>query len=204
MGERHADRLARLVGLIAKLRDPEGGCPWDRAQDHRTLRPYVVEEAHEVVAAIDGDDPDGLKSELGDLFLQVLLHSQIAAEAGEFTLGDVLDALADKLERRHPHVFGDAPADLPAIRTRWNEIKASEPGRAVELPTLLAARKLVSSLPDDASIEALLAATTEEERAGLDLLAAVARAWRHGIDPEIALRKVVDAARAATGDRRGA
>ncbi len=206
--ERHAERslaerLDRLVTLIARLRDPEGGCPWDRAQDHRTLRPYVVEEAHEVVAAIDDDDSDGLKSELGDLFLQVLLHSQIAAEAGEFTLSDVLDALADKLERRHPHVFGDAPADLPAIRTRWNEIKASEPGRAVELPALLAARKLVSSLPDDAAMEHLLPAVTEEERAGLDLLAAVARAWRRGVDPEIALRKAVGAARAAAGDRRG-
>ena len=144
-----SERLARLVGLIARLRDPEGGCPWDRAQDHRTLRPYVVEEAHEVVAAIDGGDPDALESELGDLLLQVLLHSRIAEEAGEFTLDDVMETLAAKLERRHPHVFGDAPSDLVAIRARWNEIKAAEPGRATaELPPILAARKLVASLPD--------------------------------------------------------
>ena len=78
MSERLAERLARLVDLMAKLRDPVGGCPWDRAQDHRTLRPYVVEEAHEVVAAIDADDLQGLESELGELLLQVLLHSRIA------------------------------------------------------------------------------------------------------------------------------
>jgi uncharacterized protein YabN with tetrapyrrole methylase and pyrophosphatase domain len=198
-----SERLARLVGLIARLRDPEGGCPWDRAQDHRTLRPYVVEEAHEVVAAIDGGDPHALESELGDLLLQVLLHSRIAEEAGEFTLDDVMDTLAAKLERRHPHVFGDAPSDLAAIRARWNEIKAAEPGQATaELPPILAARKLVASLPDGAPVEALLDAADEEERAGLDLLGAVARAWRRGIDPEIALRKAVEAARSTLEDRR--
>lgn len=203
-----SQRLSRLVDLIARLRDPEGGCPWDRAQDHRTLRPYVVEEAHEVVAAIDGDDPQELKGELGDLLLQVLLHSRIAEEAGEFTLDDVMETLADKLERRHPHVFGDAPSDLPSIRTRWDEIKASEkasePGRReVELPPLLAARKLVSSLPGPGPVESLLAAADDEERSGLELLAAVARAWRSGVDPEIALRRVVDAVRVRLGESHG-
>ncbi|MEN6368773.1 MAG: MazG family protein [Thermotogota bacterium] len=199
-----SQRLTRLVDLIGRLRDPEGGCPWDRAQDHRTLRPYVVEEAYEVVAAIDSDDPHELKSELGDLLLQVLLHSRIAEEAGEFTLDDVMEGLAEKLERRHPHVFGDAPSDLSSIRTRWDAIKASEPRRQkAELPPLLAARKLVSSLPEGASVEDLLDPVDDEERAGLELLAAVARAWESGVDPEIALRKVVDAVRVRSGDPHG-
>jgi MazG family protein len=196
-----SERLARLVKLIASLRDPVGGCPWDRAQDHRSLRPYVVEEAHEVVAAIDAGDLQGLKSELGDLFLQVLLHSRIAEEASEFTLDDVMDDLAAKLERRHPHVFGDAPGDLPTIRTRWDTIKAGEPHRTVELPALLAVRKLVANLPAGARVETLFAPHGEEERAGLVLLAAVARVWKDGVDPEIALRKAVVAARAASGSQ---
>ena len=106
------DDLGRLVELLARLRDPVRGCPWDLAQDHASLRPYVVEEAHEVVAAIDARSPDALASELGDLLLQVLLHSRIAEEKGEFTLSDVMTKLADKLVRRHPHVFRDAPSDL--------------------------------------------------------------------------------------------
>ena len=115
-----------------------------------------------------------------------------------------METLADKLERRHPHVFGDAPSDLPSIRTRWDEIKASErtsePSRTADLPTLLAARKLAASLPERTPVQSLLHAADDEEKAGLEILAAVAGAWRRGIDPEIALRKVVDAVRVASGD----
>jgi MazG family protein len=192
-----SEAFTRLVELIAQLRDPADGCPWDLAQDHVSLRPYVVEEAHEVVAAIDSGHPEAIASELGDLLLQVLLHSRIAEEAGEFSLDDVIEGLAAKLVRRHPHVFGDASADLPSIRSRWETIKADEPKHETSLPTLLAARKLVSSLPDDPPLASIVEAAGGEAQAGGALLAEIARLWRRGIDPEIALRKAVDAVQAA-------
>lgn len=118
--------MERVVSIMRTLRGP-GGCPWDRQQTHRSLRRYVVEEAYEVVDAIDSGDPDKLKEELGDLLLQVVFHSIIAEEAGRFNWRDVAGALADKLVRRHPHVFGDKPAatadDVVSI---WQEVKAAE------------------------------------------------------------------------------
>jgi MazG family protein len=194
-----SDAFDRLVELIAELRDPTDGCPWDLAQDHRSLRPYVVEEAHEVVAAIDSGHSEAIAGELGDLLLQVLLHSRIAEEAGEFTLDDVIDGLAAKLVRRHPHVFGDAPSDLPSIRDRWETIKAGEPQHRAELPTLLAARKLVAGLADGDSLRSILAAAGGEAEAGASLLLEIDRLWQGGIDPEIALRKAVEAVRTARG-----
>ncbi len=186
-----SDRLDRLVELIAALRDPADGCPWDLAQDHRSLRPYVIEEAHEVVAAIDSGRSDALLGELGDLLLQVLLHSRIAEERGEFCLDDVMDELAAKLTRRHPHVFSDAPKDLPALRRRWEEIKASEPKIETKLPTLLRARKLVDRLPPD-GLDALPTNDPEAQLGGR-ILSAIADVWRCGVDPETALRKALDA-----------
>ncbi|HEY8393741.1 MAG TPA: nucleoside triphosphate pyrophosphohydrolase [Thermaerobacter sp.] len=116
----------RLVELVRRLRAPDG-CPWDRAQTHRSLRRFVIEEAYEVVEAIDAGDPRHLAEELGDLLLQVLLHAQIAAEAGHFTLADVTRALADKLIRRHPHVFGEGAAASEAdVRRLWAELKRAE------------------------------------------------------------------------------
>ncbi len=176
-----------LLALISRLRG-EGGCPWDRAQTHESLRPYMLEEAYEAIAAIDAREPDALADELGDLLLQVLLHSQIAAEAGEFTIDDVIDNLAAKLIRRHPHVFGDAPNDLPAIRKNWENIKASEAGhRDHPLPPLLAARKLVAKGvdPERASYP------SPELAAGGEIIAAIKAAWDAGFDPEIALRKAL-------------
>jgi uncharacterized protein YabN with tetrapyrrole methylase and pyrophosphatase domain len=193
------DDLDRLVALIARLRDPERGCPWDLAQDHASLRPYVVEEAHEVVAAIDSGSASALASELGDVLLQVLLHSRIAEERGEFTLSDVMDKLADKLVRRHPHVFADAPSDLASIRARWDEVKAGEPKEKVELPTLLAARKLVAGMRDDAALDRLLGSADADVRAGAHLLAAIRRAWEGGSDPEIALAKATSCLSAEGG-----
>ncbi|SFU99775.1 nucleoside triphosphate pyrophosphohydrolase [Alicyclobacillus macrosporangiidus] len=115
-----------LAGLVRRLREP-GGCPWDREQTHRSLRRYVIEEAYEVADAIDQDDPDALADELGDLLLQVLLHAQIGAEEGAFALRDVYAALADKLIRRHPHVFGDGTAKDEAEAERmWRTAKARE------------------------------------------------------------------------------
>lgn len=146
-----ADTLAsleRLIDIMARLRAP-GGCPWDREQTHESLRPYVVEEAHEVVEAIEHGAPGALRDELGDLLLQVLFHAEIASEAGRFRLADVAHAIADKLERRHPHVFGDVEVrDADEVVRNWRRIKAEErraaaggrpPGVLASLPRTLPA-----------------------------------------------------------------
>ncbi|QIA26175.1 MazG family protein [Thermaerobacter sp. PB12/4term] len=126
--------FARLVELVRRLREP-GGCPWDRAQTHRSLRRFALEEAYEVVEAIDRGDPQHLAEELGDLLLQVLLHAQIAAEAGHFDVADVCQRLADKLIRRHPHVFGQMEARSAAdVQRLWAAIKAAEAGGRPGLP----------------------------------------------------------------------
>ena len=179
-----------LVALIVRLR-AEDGCPWDRAQDHRSLRPYVLEEAHEVIAAIDADDPSALADELGDLLIQVLLHSQIASEAGTFSLDDVIELLARKLIHRHPHVFADAPKDLDSINRTWEAVKKEEEeGAKQSLPAILTARKFVSRLDDATTIEGG-SYPTDETAAGGRILAAIASAWKDGFDPEIALLKAI-------------
>jgi tetrapyrrole methylase family protein / MazG family protein len=120
-----------LVRIMARLRDPEGGCPWDLKQTHATLRRYVIEEAYEVVEAIDSDDPDALADELGDLLLQVVFHAQLAREAGDFDESDVCAAIVGKLIRRHPHIFGSVVAeDADTVLTNWNAIKAREKGES--------------------------------------------------------------------------
>ena len=120
------DALARLVDMMARLRAP-GGCPWDREQTHETLRPYLLEEAYEVLDAIDHGEPGALRDELGDLLLQVVFHAELAREAGAFSIADVATAIADKLERRHPHVFGDvAVRGADDVVRNWKQIKAEE------------------------------------------------------------------------------
>lgn len=115
-----------VTGLVRRLREPDG-CPWDRKQTHASLRKYVLEEAYEVAHAIDEDNPDALADELGDLLLQVLLHAQIASESGDFTIRDVYAALASKLVRRHPHVFGEQTAkSVSDANEFWNQAKAAE------------------------------------------------------------------------------
>jgi XTP/dITP diphosphohydrolase len=99
--------IQELIDVVAKLRDPDGGCPWDLAQTPESLTPYIVEEAYETVHAIRSGDREAIVSELGDLLLQVVLQAQIASEAGQFTLEDVAHSISAKLIRRHPHVFGD-------------------------------------------------------------------------------------------------
>jgi ATP diphosphatase len=119
--------IARLLGIMARLRDPEGGCPWDLEQDFASIAPYTIEEAYEVADAIDRNDLPALKDELGDLLLQVVFHAQMANEQGAFAFGDVVDAICDKMVRRHPHVFGDASfADAEAQTVNWEAIKAAE------------------------------------------------------------------------------
>jgi XTP/dITP diphosphohydrolase len=122
--------LSELINVVARLRDPNGGCPWDLEQTHASLVPYVLEEAHEVADAIRHGDDAHLKEELGDLLLQVVLHGQIAQEEGRFDVGQIATGISEKLVRRHPHVFGDAEApDSAAVKATWEAIKASEQER---------------------------------------------------------------------------
>ncbi|RZJ30236.1 MAG: nucleoside triphosphate pyrophosphohydrolase [Brevundimonas sp.] len=118
----------RLNAIMAQLRAPVGGCPWDLEQTFETIAPYTLEEAYEVADAIERKDWTELKSELGDLLFQVVFHARMAEEQGLFVFDDVANAIADKLERRHPHVFGDeaAKADGAAQKARWEDIKAGE------------------------------------------------------------------------------
>ncbi len=118
-----------LVAVMARLRDPQGGCPWDLAQTPQTLRKYVIEEAYEVVEAIEGGSPTKLAEELGDLLLQVVFHAQLARESGAFVLGDVTRAIVEKLIRRHPHVFGTVSVSgEDEVLKNWEQIKRGEPG----------------------------------------------------------------------------
>ena len=125
MAPAESDAIQTLVDLVARLRHPDGGCPWDLEQSHRTLIPYVLEEAHEVADAIRHGDTSALRDELGDLLLQVVLHAQIASETNTFDLNAVAQAICDKLMRRHPHVFGGEPRS-------WDAIKAEEQGAALK------------------------------------------------------------------------
>ncbi|KQW83780.1 nucleoside triphosphate pyrophosphohydrolase [Brevundimonas sp. Root1279] len=120
--------VGRLIAIMAKLRAPVGGCPWDVEQTFETIAPYTLEEAYEVADAIERGDMDDLRSELGDLLFQVVFHARMAEEQGLFAFNDVANAIADKLERRHPHVFGDEAAkpDGAAQKARWEDIKAAE------------------------------------------------------------------------------
>ena len=139
--------LERLVAIMRRLRDPVSGCDWDRQQSFATIAPYTIEEAYEVADAIARNDLEALADELGDLQLQVVFHAQMAEEAGHFTLDDVLGAICDKLERRHPHIFGGASSS-----PGWEAIKAAErrdkpdesalAGVAAALPALERAQKL--------------------------------------------------------------
>src|SRR5215468_6099621 len=119
--------IARLIEIMAALRAPGTGCPWDLAQNFSTIAPYTIEEAYEVADAIERRDFDDLRDELGDLLLQVVFHARMAEEAGLFAFGDVVQAIAEKLVRRHPHVFGNAGSlDTEGVNALWDRIKAQE------------------------------------------------------------------------------
>ncbi len=148
--------IERLKDIMAKLRDPETGCPWDVEQDFATIAPYTIEEAYEVADAIERGDMDDLRDELGDLLLQVIFHARMAEEAGHFKFDDVADSISEKMIRRHPHVFGDVNVDSAEAQTlAWEEQKAQErqekggsddvsvlDGVAKGLPALLRSYKL--------------------------------------------------------------
>ena len=137
--------ISNLLEIMAALRDPENGCPWDREQTFATIGPYTLEEAYEVVDAIAREDLDGLKDELGDLLLQVVYHARMAEEIGAFAFADVVAAICAKMIRRHPHVFGDEQVDDARAQTRaWEALKAQEqtepPDSVLDgLPTVLPA-----------------------------------------------------------------
>ena len=119
--------ISRLVQIMARLRDPDGGCPWDVEQDFASIAPYTIEEAYEVADAIDRGDMDDLKDELGDLLLQVVFHARMAEEAGDFAFDDVVNSICDKMVRRHPHVFGDVVVSGVEEQTlAWEEGKREE------------------------------------------------------------------------------
>src|SRR4051795_6634060 len=206
--------IERLVEIMRRLRNPVSGCEWDSVQSFDTIAPYTIEEAYEVADAIARKDMDGLADELGDLQLQVVFHSQLAEEAGHFTLGDVLVRISDKMERRHPHIFGDAEHGGHHL---WEVIKAEEraadpdksalAGVALALPALERAAKLQRRAartgfdwPDvsgprakiDEELAELEAETDHHrklEELG-DLLFAVVNLARHlNIEPETALRE---------------
>jgi len=210
----HGRGFSELVRVMAVLRAPDG-CPWDREQTHMTLRRHLVEEAYEAVAAIEAGDDAELCDELGDVLLQVVFHAQMASEEGRFDIDDVCAAIVEKLERRHPHIFGDAVADTPAdVIRRWDAIKRTEKphgglldGIAPTLPALTYAEKIsrravgvgfewetvedvwVKVHEEIAELQETEPCSPEAEDELGDLLFTVVNVGRKmGIDPEQALR----------------
>jgi ATP diphosphatase len=183
--------ISRLVDIMARLRRPVDGCPWDLAQDFASIRHYTIEEAYEVADAIERGNFDDLREELGDLLLQPVFHAQMAAEAGLFDFGDVVEAITEKLIRRHPHVFGEEAArNAGGAKAKWDEIKAGEraakaekrgaPGSVLDdvpngMPALVRAEKLTKRAatvgfdwPDVAAVMVKVHEETDELLAATD------------------------------------
>jgi tetrapyrrole methylase family protein/MazG family protein len=146
------ENFKKLIDIMAKLRSADG-CAWDKVQTHETLKPYLIEESYEVIEAIDEKDPAKLKEELGDVLMQVVFHSQVAKDNGEFDINDVIEKISSKMIFRHPHVFGDAKFDTPdEVKKQWHDRKKEEgkfrdsalEGVPKELPSLLRAHRLQS------------------------------------------------------------
>ena len=139
--------IEKLLEIMAALRDPDTGCPWDLEQDFSTIAPYTIEEAYEVADAIDRDDMNGLRDELGDLLFQVVFYAQMAREAGGFDFGDIVDTINAKMLRRHPHVFGDdAERAAGHQRGNWERIKAEERGESDDSSVLAGIAKALPAL----------------------------------------------------------
>ena len=216
--ERARAALARLIGIMRRLRDPAGGCPWDREQDFASIAPYTIEEAYEVADAIGRGEAGDIEAELGDLLFQVVFHAQMGAERGWFDFASVADAISDKLTVRHPHVFADGErGSLRDLNRAWEEHKANErAARAGEapseladvplaLPALARAAKLgkragrvgfdwadaggVRDKVEEELREVMQAPAERQSEEIGDLLFAVANWSRHlAVDPEEALR----------------
>ena len=209
--------ITPLTDIMARLRDRETGCPWDIEQNFTTIAPYTIEEAYEVADAIERNDLDALKDELGDLLLQVVFHSQMASELGVFDIQDVVNSICDKMVRRHPHVFGDATTASHEVPDNWETIKAAErsddedssalAGVALALPALLRAQKIQKRAartgfdwPDQSGARDKIIEELEEvenassaehvmEELGDLLFAVVNFARFHKVDAEQALRQ---------------
>ena len=201
----------RFVAIVKALRTPGTGCPWDLEQDHRSLRRYLLEETYETLEALDrGSDPD-LCEELGDLLLQIVLHAQVAADRGAFTIDEVVEGIAAKMIRRHPHVFGNETArDSAEVLANWERIKAAEKPTSTrdaierlpaDLSALHRAQRVLDKLREQVGVEESLASLRDklesltanradaESRVG-DLLLEVCRLARgFGVDAESALRE---------------
>jgi len=212
-GEHTCDRL---IEIMARLRGSQG-CPWDREQTHDSLKRYLIEEAYEILDAIDSQDPQHLKEELGDLLLQIVFHAQIASESNRFDMGDVLEGIITKLIRRHPHVFGETEVtSAREVLLNWEEIKSKEKKERASIiagiprsfPALIYAFKLQSRAAKvgfdwedvEGVFEKILEEVDELKRAKIgkgeiedevgDLLFAIVNLARHfDIDPELALEK---------------
>jgi ATP diphosphatase len=209
-----AASLQDLVEIMRRLRDPEGGCPWDLEQNFETIAPYTIEEAYEVADAIARRDLAELKGELGDLQFQVVYHARMAEELGAFTIDDVMASICAKMIRRHPHVFGDGASPgweaLKAVERNRHEDKSALAGVAMALPALKRAEKIQKRAarigfdwPDasgprakiDEELAELEAAASDAERSAEigDLLFSVVNLARHlGVDPEAALRGTIE------------
>lgn len=222
-----------FVDVIAALRAPDG-CPWDREQTHRSIAKNMVEEAYEAVHTIENDDIAGLREELGDVLLQVVLQSQIAADGGEFTVDDVIDGIIDKIVRRHPHVFGDAQAAKTAdeVHRRWDTIKRDEKsakgaGLLDDVPTSMPALMLAQTISRKAvaagfeweSLDGVIdklheevaelaetvpGSSEEADEIGDILFTVVNLARKQGIDSETALRGTCEKFRRRWGGMEGA
>ncbi|MDQ1641473.1 MAG: hypothetical protein QOJ90_824 [Actinomycetota bacterium] len=186
-------RLMDLVAVMDRLRSP-GGCPWDAEQSHESLLTYLVEETYEVVEAVESGDRSHLREELGDLLLQVVFHSRIAAEDPHdpWSIDDVAGDIVDKLVRRHPHVFAGAHAPTAAdVEQNWETLKAAEKGRTSSVdgvPAGLPALALASKLMSRAEKAGVKVALPDDSTLGAQLLAMVAQARERGTDPEAELR----------------
>jgi len=196
MPSRPGERLLDVVAIMDRLRSP-GGCPWDAQQTHRSLMPYLLEEAYETYDALERDDLEHLREELGDLLLQIVFHARIATEEAGWSIDDVAGDLVDKLTRRHPHVFAGAPAD--DLEGSWESLKAAEKGRvsvtegvplgqpALSLAAKLQRRagKLGAAVPAGTAVAP---GSDPADRLGAELWDVVRRCAEEGVDPEVALR----------------
>ena len=200
--------MQKLLHTMRRLRAPDG-CPWDREQTHESLRPYLLEEAAEAADALHSDNPIEMADELGDVLLQVAFHAVIAEEAGTFSYEDIETAIVSKLERRHPHVFGEVKVENAAqVVANWQTIKASERGERApaervprSLPALMRASELGRKLewPEgsfeevSAALHAVNSADGAEAKIGAVLLAVTDLARALSVNPELALRDAADA-----------
>ena len=161
MAPNRPDALQQLINVVARLRDPDQGCPWDLKQTHASLVPYVLEEAHEVADAIRHGDDSNLKEELGDLLLQVILHAQIGREQGRFDVDAIASAISDKLIRRHPHVFGEEPRS-------WDAIKAEEQADSLAQSSSPLSDRLSSKVRGMPALAGAMAISKQAAKAGFE------------------------------------